>query len=88
MQIFVANKGFSKRVIALQLAGKLLKTQDTVRLALAGFGTVDRLFGINWDKGPDLRSEATRGPSPSTSQEGCRTVERASRASMCCCPKA
>lgn len=45
MQIFVANKGFSKRVIALQLAGKLLKTQDTVRLALAGFGTVDRLLG-------------------------------------------
>lgn len=45
MQIFVANNGFSKRVMVLQLADKLLKTQDTVRLALAGFGTVDRLLG-------------------------------------------
>ncbi len=36
---------FSKRVIALWLAGKLLKTKDAVRLTLDGLGTVGRLLG-------------------------------------------
>ena len=36
---------FSKRVIALWLAGKLVKTKDAVRLALDGLGTVGRLLG-------------------------------------------
>ena len=39
---------FSKRVIAFRLAGKLLKTKDTARLALDGLGTPP--IGINWDK--------------------------------------
>jgi len=32
-------------VIALWLAGKLLKTKDAVRLTLDGLGTVGRLLG-------------------------------------------
>jgi hypothetical protein len=36
---------FRKRVIALWLAGKLLKTQDAVRLALDGLGKVGNLLG-------------------------------------------
>jgi len=39
----------SKRVIALWLAGKLLKTKDAVRLTLDGLGW--QAIGINWDKG-------------------------------------
>jgi hypothetical protein len=38
-------KRFSKRVIALWLAGKLLKTKDAVRLALDGLGTVGSVLG-------------------------------------------
>ena len=39
------QNGLAKRVIALWLAGKSLKTKDTVRLALDGLGTVGRLLG-------------------------------------------
>jgi len=35
----------SRAVIALRLAGKFLKTQDAVRLALDGLGTVGRVLG-------------------------------------------
>ncbi len=42
---FWPPKRFSKRVIALWLAGKLLKTKDAVRLTLDGLGTVGRLLG-------------------------------------------
>ena len=41
----LAPKRFNKRVIALRLAGKLLKTKDAVRLTVDGLGTVDRLLG-------------------------------------------
>ncbi len=41
----MSPKRFSKRVIVLWLAGKLLKTKDGVRLALDGLGTVGRLLG-------------------------------------------
>ena len=36
---------FSKRVIALWLAGKLLKTKDAVRLALGGLGSLGSVLG-------------------------------------------
>jgi hypothetical protein len=36
---------FSKRVIAVRLAGKLLKTKGAVRLALDDLGTVDSVLG-------------------------------------------
>ena len=42
---FWPPKRFSKRVIALWLAGKLLKTQHAVWLALDGLGTVGSLLG-------------------------------------------
>ena len=42
---FWPPKRFSKRVIALRLVGKSLKTKDTVRLALDGLGTIGKLMG-------------------------------------------
>jgi hypothetical protein len=36
---------FSKRVIALRLAGKSLKSKDAARLALDDLGTVGSVFG-------------------------------------------
>jgi hypothetical protein len=39
------SQRFSKRVIALWLAGKLLKTKDGVRLPLDGLGTVGSVLG-------------------------------------------
>jgi len=42
---FWPPKRFGKRVIALWLAGKSLKTKDAVRLALDGLGTVGSLLG-------------------------------------------
>jgi hypothetical protein len=44
-EIFRPPKRFSKRVIALWLAGKFLKTKDGVRLGLGGLGTVGSLLG-------------------------------------------
>jgi hypothetical protein len=41
---------FSRRVVTLRLAGKLLTTKDAVRLVLDGLGTFGS-FGINWGKG-------------------------------------
>ena len=39
------GRWFSKRVIALWLASKLLTTKDAVRLALDGLGTVGSVLG-------------------------------------------
>jgi hypothetical protein len=39
------RNGLAKRVIALWLTGKLLKTQDAVRPALDGLGTIGSVLG-------------------------------------------
>jgi hypothetical protein len=44
-EVFWTPETVSKRVIARWLAGKLLKTQDAVRLALDGLDTVGGLLG-------------------------------------------
>jgi hypothetical protein len=44
VRVFILKR-FSKRVIALWLAGKLLKTKGAVRLALDDLGTVGSLLG-------------------------------------------
>jgi hypothetical protein len=53
---------FSKRVIAVWLAGKLLKTKDAVRLALDDLGTVG--IGINWNKAAVIKLRDHRPPGP------------------------
>ena len=45
LEVFRTPKRFSKRVIALWLASKLLTTKDAVRLALDGLGTVGSVLG-------------------------------------------